>query len=111
MLPVANPRNWQSLLFGCLYSVSTSFVPLVRRRLQLQDVELPALLIVQHLGDGWRHVIQSHWDGQLALAHICQMERSARTHAHTRTHVCFQGDLTIKGGKPRGSSVLDLTVK
>lgn len=42
------------------------FVPLVSSCLQLQDVELPALLVIQHLSDGWRHVIQSDWDGQLA---------------------------------------------
>lgn len=55
---------------GCLDSVFTIFVPLVCSCLQLQDVELPALLVIQHLGDGWRHIIQSDWDGQLALAHI-----------------------------------------
>lgn len=55
---------------GCLDSVSTIFVPLVCSCLQLQDVKLPALLVIQHLGDGWRDVIQSDWDGQLALAHI-----------------------------------------
>lgn len=45
------------------------------RCLQVQDVELPALLIVQHLGDGRWDIVQCYWDGQLALAHIWQRER------------------------------------
>lgn len=43
----------------------------MRGRLQLQDVELPALLVIQHLGDGRRDVAQGDGDGQLALAHVC----------------------------------------
>lgn len=69
----------------------TVFVPLVCCCLQLQDVELPALLVIQHLGNGWRDVIQRDWDRQLALTHIY-------THTHTNTQT-FEGNLTIKGAQ------------
>ena len=58
------------ILGRAVHLIPTSLVPLVCSRLQLQDVELPAILIVQHLSDGGGDVTQSDGDGQLALAHI-----------------------------------------
>lgn len=53
-----------------LMSVRLIFAPFVCGCLQLQDVELPAFLVIQHLSDVWRDIIQCDWDGQLALTHV-----------------------------------------
>lgn len=45
-------------------------LPLMRGRLQVEDVELPAFLIVKHVSNGLRDVAQCDRNCQLALADV-----------------------------------------